>query len=486
MGTGGEILACAIHYRSSRGHSSLVKAASLVMACFPIVSQAQVVTDVDRAPTLTIERYPENWSRLEDRSKRTGRWTERIKYIPLRKDGSIYLTTGVEARSRYEGYDNPNWGSTPDEGYVWNRLMPYADLHVGSVRIFAQPILSAISGASHRPWTPVDTTGADVLQAFVEVELDLANGTSLRASAGRKLLSLGAGRFVSTRYGPGIPQAFDGFDASVAGRTHRVTAFYFRPVDTSPGNFDDRGSRRHSTWGIYATQYLGDGQSFGVDTYYLGFRDRRAVYDQGAGRQSLHTFGARVFGDTGSWFWNVEGALQRGSFAGQLSSAWGVASEIGYRTSAIALKPEFGLDADIVSGDRDPDDPRLQTFNPMFPNGKYLGALTPVGPRNLIHVRPSAAIHPRGDMQVSLTAAAFWRQSTGDGVYAIPGILLRSGSGSKARYIGMQLELAASWQATPELNLSASTSVFDPGSFVRNTGPARLIKLVSVMANYRF
>jgi hypothetical protein len=89
-------------------------------------------------------------------------------------------------------------------------------------------------------------------------------------------------------------------------------------------------------------------------------------------------------------------------------------------------------------------------------------------------------------MQVSLTAAAFWRQSTGDGVYAIPGILLRSGSGSKARYIGMQLELAASWQATPELNLSASTSVFDPGSFVRNTGPARLIKLVSVMANYRF
>lgn len=461
-------------------------ATSLAIACVPIASQAQVRTDVDRAPTLTIERYPEDWSHLENPSKRTGRWTERFKYVPLREDGSIYLTTGVEARSRYEGYDNPNWGSTPDEGYVWHRLMPYADLHVGSVRIFAQPIFSAISGASSRPRTPVDTTGADVLQAFMEVELDVAGGTSLRASAGRKLLSLGAGRFVSTRYGPGIPQAFDGVDATVAGRTRQVAAFYFRPVDTSQGDFDDCGSRQKSTWGIYATQWLGNSRLFGVDAFYLGLRDRRAVYDQGTGRQILHTFGARVFGDTGSWNWNVEGVLQRGLFAGRRTSAWGVASEIGYRPKAMPLQPEFRLTADIVSGDSDPDDPTLGTFNPMFPNGKYLGALTPVGPRNLIHVRPSAAIHPRGDMQVSLTAAAFWRQSTNDGIYAIPGIVLRRGSDSKARFIGKQFELATAWQATPELNLSASASVFDAGDFIRDTGPARSIRMASATANFRF
>ncbi len=461
-------------------------ATSLAIACDPIASQAQVRTDVDRAPTLTIERHPEDWSHLQDPGKRTGHWTERFKYVPLREDGSIYLTTGMEARSRYEGYDNPNWGSTRDEGYIWHRLMPYADLHVGSVRIFAQPIFSAISGASHRPRTPVDTTGADVLQAFVEVELAVADGAALRASAGRKLLSLGAGRFVSTRYGPGIPQAFDGIDATVAGRTRQMTAFYFRPVDTSPDDFDDRGSRRRSTWGMYATQWLCNGRSFGVDAYYLGLRDRRAVYDQGPGRQILHMFGARVFGDTGSWNWNVEAALQRGLFAGRRASAWGVASEIGYRPKAMPLQPEFRLTADMVSGDDDPDEPTLGTFNPMFPNGKYFGALTPVGPRNLIHVRPSAAIHPRDDVQVSLTAAAFWRQSTGDGIYSVPGFLLRSGSDSASRFVGKQFELAAAWQATPELNLSASASVFDPGGFIRDTGPARPIRMVSATANFRF
>lgn len=459
---------------------------SLAIAFAPVASLAQVQTDASRAPTLTIVRHVEDWSHFADPGERTGRWTEPLKYIPFQEDGSIYLTTGLEARSRYEGYTNPQWGSVPDDSYVWHRFMPYADLHVGSVRFFAQPIVSTISGADRRPLTPVDTTGADVLQAFVEVKVDLTDGTSLRAFAGRKLLSLGAGRFIDTRYGPGIPQAFDGIDAKLAGRTHQITGYYFRPVETSPGDFDDSRSRQKSTWGVYATQWLGDGRSFGADVYYLGLQDRRAVFDQGTGKQTVHTFGARVFGDTGSSYWNVEAALQRGSFDGGSSSAWGIASEIGHRFVDRHLQPEFKLAADIVSGDGDPGDSRLGTFNPMFPNGKYLGALTPVGPRNLIHVRPSVAVRPREDLQISLTAAAFWRQSTGDGVYAIPGFLLRSGVGSEARSIGHQVELATAWQATPELNLSASASMFDPGSFLRATGPARPIRMISATANFRF
>lgn len=459
---------------------------SLASFCVAVVAQAQVSADPDRAPTLTIERYREDWSRLENPSSATGRWTEKFKYISLRDDSSVYLTTGVEARSRYEGYDNPDWGSRSDEGYVWHRLMPYADLHVGDVRLFAQPILSSISAPSDRRKTPVDTTGADFLQAFLEGELDLGAGTSVRASVGRKLLSLGVGRFVSTRYGPGIPQAFDGADIVVTGQTRQVTAIYYKPVDTSPGDFDDRRSRQKTLWGFYATQWLSDGRSLGVDAYYLGFRDRRAAFEQGTGRQVLHTFGTRVFGGGGPWDWNLEAAIQRGAFAGSRNSAWGVAGDLGYRAHSVSLQPEFRIQADIVSGDDDPNDPKLSSFNSLFPNGKYLGDLTPVGPRNLMHVRPSVAIRPRGDVQIALTGAGFWRQSTSDGVYAVPGILLRSGSGSAARYIGKQVELAAAWQATPELNLSASASVFDPGSFIKDTGPSHPIRMLSATTNFRF
>ena len=137
-------------------------------------------------------------------------------------------------------------------------------------------------------------------------------------------------------------------------------------------------------------------------------------------------------------------------------------------------------------GDADRNDPKLGTFNPLFPRGKYFGALSPIGPRNLIHLRPTVTASPRDNLAVSLTGAAYWRQSTGDGIYAIPGFLVRSGEDGDARFIGTQIELTVAWQATPELNLTVSASAFEPGTFIRETGPARTIGMVGAMANYRF
>ncbi|MFT2129827.1 hypothetical protein, partial [Staphylococcus epidermidis] len=66
-------------------------------------AEAQVTTDVQRAPTLSIERYSEDWSYLSDPARRSGHWTEQYKYSPWGQDRSIYLSTGLEVRSRYEG-----------------------------------------------------------------------------------------------------------------------------------------------------------------------------------------------------------------------------------------------------------------------------------------------------------------------------------------------------------------------------------------------
>lgn len=141
---------------------------------------------------------------------------------------------------------------------------------------------------------------------------------------------------------------------------------------------------------------------------------------------------------------------------------------------------------DAISGDSDPADGRLGTFNPLFPRGKYFAGLSPVGPRNLIHLQPSATVHPYRGVALSLTGVAYWRESTGDGIYSIPGFLVRSGRGSDARFVGKQAEVAPSWQATPELNLSTSFSAFVPGGFIRDTGPARTIRSAAAAVNFRF
>lgn len=454
-------------------------------SAMPFAASAQVSTNLERAPTLTIERYSEDWSGLADPANRKGDWAEPLKYIPLGDDGAIYLTTGLEARSRYEGYENVNWGASPADSYVWNRLMPYADLHVGKVRLFAMPILSAISGTD-RPKRAADATGIDMLQAFVDVDIATPGGNSLRLSAGRKLVSLGSGRFIDRRYGTGVPLPFDGFEAILTGKTRRFTGFYLQPVDTRLRDLNDRRSRDKAVWGLYATQWLDAKQLNGFDVYYIGLRDRKAVFDQGSGKQLAHTFGTRIFGDNGAWYWNLEAAYQRGTFARHRSEAWGAGFETGYRFRNTLLRPEVALTADIVSGDADPDDPKLGTLNPLFPNGKYFGALSPIGPRNLIHVRPSTTIHPHKDVAVSLTGVGYWRQSIHDGIYAIPGLLVRSGKDSDARFIGKAIELATSWQASPKLNLTASLSAFDPGPFIRDTGQAQTIKMLGAQTTFRF
>ena len=283
-----------------------------------------------------------------------------------------------------------------------------------------------------------------------------------------------------------MPRPFDGFDAVLTSKSRQFTGFYYEPVDTRRGDFNDRRSRTQSVWGLYATQWLGAKHATGFDLYYIGFRDRNAVFDQGAGRQEAHTFGGRVFGDDGAFHWNAEGAYQRGTFAGHRSEGWGAGIEAGYRFRNGPMSPELGLTADIVSGDGDPNDPKLGTLNPLFPNGKYFGSLSPVGPRNLIHLRPSATIHPHKDLAVSLTGVAYWRESTRDGIYAIPGFLVRGGKTSDARFIGKEAELAVSWQANPKLNLTASLSAFVPGRFIRETGPARTIKMLGAQTTFRF
>lgn len=437
------------------------------------------------APGVTVERYGEDWSVLADPQRRTGRWTESFKYIPLDWAGEPYLTTGLEARARYELYQDGRWGQQPRDDYLWIRAMPYVDLHIGRLQVFAQPIVSYISGAD-RPETPVDTTGTDLLQGFVGLDLEIAPGASLEVAAGRRLRSLGAGRLVDTRYGVNVPLAFDGADVTLTQGMRRITALSLRPVDNRAGDFDDRTSDQKALWGLYATQWLAPHRRTGLDLYWLGFRDRNAVFDQGSGRQTVHTFGARWFGAAGGWRWNVEGGVQRGTFDGARTAAWGAGAEIRRRFATAALSPEVVMMIDVISGDKDPDDPDLNTFNALFPRGRYFVAQSPIGPRNLVHLQPSVTLRPHANLDVTVMGAAYWRQSTRDGIYSIPGILVRSGRSSDARYIGTQIELSATWRATPELDLSASVGALGAGPFIRETGPSETILLASVMASFKY
>jgi len=457
--------------------SRLLPLAVLASAFLPTPAQAEP-TEAWQAPTLSITRYDEDWSDLADAEKRAHHWTGQFKYIPISDD--VWLSTGIELRVRNENLENNLWGSAqaPNDSYVWFRALPYADLHVGKVRAFVQPIASTSASVAPSPG-PIDGTGLDLLQGFVEAEL---GPVTLRG--GRQMLSLGTERLIGTRYGPNVPLAFDGLRANVKLGAATVSLLAVKPVQARRGDFNDRTSPDKSLWGAYAALPS-------LDLYYLGYRNDAAHWGTRTGTETCHSLGARWHGTQDDWHWNVEGVYQFGRFANGPISAWTLGTELGHAFPDAPLAPDLTVRVNVVSGDKDKSGDnsqhrRLGTFNALFPKGKYFGELSPVGPYNIVNAYSSLGLQLAPDVSASFAAMAYWRYSREDGLYDIPGNLIRDAGDSRAKFVGKEVEATLAWQATPELELSASLSAFAPGAFIKQTGSAKTIRMLGLESNFRF
>lgn len=440
-------------------------------------AQAQNVTH-------TALRHDEDWSVLRDTPKAEEQWWHALKYRSLDEDGEAYLSLGGELRARYEGYDNNLWGQSPapDDGYLWLRAMPHADLHAGPARVFVQAIAGYARGVGGGKG-PADETGIDLLQGFADIRPTTGGEGSLTLRAGRELLALGSERLVGVRYGPNIPQPFDGVHVILELGETRVDAFHLRPVTIGTGTFDDATSTTRRLDGVHAT--ISPARDIGVDLYWLGYTNEAARFAAGWGHERRDTIGLRFFGQRGPLAWNWEAMRQFGRFNGGPVRAWSIASETAWHFTELPLQPRLRLRANIVSGDRDPSDGQLGTFNAMFPKGQYFGELSPIGPANIINVHPSLDVTFRDGWTLGLSGVAYWRESRGDGIYGLPGNVVRAPGTSSARFIGKQAELNVGWEANEFLSLSAAASTFVPGGFIRETGPARTIRMIAFEVRVR-
>lgn len=436
-----------------------------------------------QAPILTTTRYDEDWSDLADATKRAHHWTGAFKYVPLAPD--LWLSTGTELRLRNETYRANLWGggAASDDSFVWARALPYADLHWDAsaslhLRSFVQPIASYAISVAPAP-SAIDQSRVDLLQGFGEVDARLGP-VPVTLRAGRQMVSLGTERLIGTRYGPNTPLAFDGFRAALTlAPRWRLDLLAVKPVTPGPGSFDDHTSPTRTLWGAYAAGPT-------LDLYTLVYRNATAHFGGRTGRELRTSLGARSHGQAGAWHWNVEAVYQFGRFGRQRIAAWTVGSEVGRVLTRLPLRPDATLRFNVVSGDGSQGTGALGSFNAMFPKGKYFGELSPIGPTNIVNLNPRIGAKLGHGWAAGLAAMAYWRESRADGIYDIPGNLLRGPGVSGARFIGKQTEATASWQATPELTLAASASAFVPGGFIRATGPARTILMTGLEANFRF
>ena len=461
-------------------------------------SHAQTGSTVDISPELRVDRgyeilrENEDWSFLRDRNLREDEW-DPIKYIPLRsKSADRYISVGGEAREVWEQIGNDNFGQSPyQNGYLNERYVLHADMRLGPYyRAFLQ-LKSGIEDFRRGGPRIIDEKRLDFLAAYFEVgtrgEEDKDNFVKLRV--GRQELNYGSGRLVSVREGPNVRQSFDGFKVRSRFNSWSMDGWAVRPDLDKPKFFDNAPNHATEFWGIYASHPINEAVS--VDAYYLGLDRKSATFNRGSGREVRHNLGVRLWNPpkttSRGWDFDDEAVWQFGSFANGGIHAWTVASDTGYSLPDAPLKPRFSLKADISSGDN-PSHKSLGTFNPIFPLGNYFGVLatTGPGPVNFIDLHPRLqTVFPHG-VTVSGDWVVQWRESTHDGIYTVPGSLLRRAGDSRARFVGHRPGIEARWQMTRHAWAQVDYGVFYSGRFLKDTQPGKNLNYWALWTGYKF
>lgn len=452
-------------------------------------------------PQFSILRAWDNFSYLAEGSIRDD-FFDPIKYISLGEADNLYLTLGGEIRQQYQLFINEGWGTLPESiedhnGHWLQRYMLHANVQLGKhVRLFGQLKNGTIVGRKGGPRPQIDKDELGVHQGFVDL-IGYVGASTLTLRVGRQEFFYGAERMITMREGPNVRLSFDAIKLVADWPKTKVDVFVAQPVLINPYVFDDRRATGETMWALYSVHYLTATKS-NLDLYYIGQERLNAAYNQGVAYELRHTFGARFWEQDGRFNYNIELIGQIGEFGEGNVRAFYAASEISY-TLPGAWRPTIQMTNNLISGDDDPTDPDLQTFNPMYPR-PFFGLAAPIGPSNLMDIHPQFQVAPTETMSLAVGADFLWRYSTRDGIYS-PAVTQSRPQpppppdrgndqivllDSEERYTGVQFTLAYQHQLTPHWTLRIDGAYFPAGPFIRETGVGNNLFYLAPQLTFKF
>jgi hypothetical protein len=193
---------------------------SVVCGALPAWAQSEKAEAEPKRPALQIGsalRFNEDWSTLKgvDLSQTDDFW-DRVKFIPLTQDQSVWLSFGGQARGRVEYFNQFQWGaSEPEQSdtYLLTRLRWSGDLHVTPYfRLYAEgksalvPVNRKLQGRNTTAYYDQNS----LFNGFADIMIPFGEQANVTLRGGRQELLFGSQRLV----GPGdftqVPHTFDG------------------------------------------------------------------------------------------------------------------------------------------------------------------------------------------------------------------------------------------------------------------------------------
>jgi hypothetical protein len=429
-------------------------------------------------------RYNEDYSYLQKDTNLT--WYEKTKFTALSKNRKAWVSLGGELRYQYFNLKNEDWGDSPadKDGFVLSRFLLHSDWHFSKhIRTFVQ-LQGSMANGKLSGTSPVDENPLEIHQAFVDLA-DVNKKMILRL--GRQELSYGSQRLVSARELPNNRQSFDAAKLIISFQPHyQVDLFFSRYVSANKGIFDDRSNKDIHFWGAYlAMNKLPLLKN--MDIYYLCLDKKNAVFQDGNNTERRHSIGSRVWNNSATWRYDVEGVYQFGALGDNSIRAWTASANVGYKLKHLVLHPELGLKSEMISGDKQIGDGRLQTFNPLFPRGAYFGLAALIGPANLYDFHPSVLFDLcKQKLYWSVDYDMFWRYSTEDGIYAPNVALIYPAGNTGNTFIGRQYSTDISYSSNAFLYFRTELTLFKPGSYLKKVSAGKELVFLGVTAQLKF
>jgi len=393
-------------------------------------------------------------------------WTLDDAFLPER------VSLSVNFRSRFEYLSDPFVaGVTENEQAFVLRTLVH-----GSVRLFDGVKVGAEfedSRAYYTLETPLNTTivdAAELLRAYLSVEVPDTLGGTFSAQGGRITMDIGSRRFVARNRFRNTINGFTGIDLDwkddAESGARELRAFWTLPVQRLPDDAEglrnnsvefDRESLDLQFWGIYAASDL-PFRGFGrAEIFFYGLNEDDSDR-QPTRNRNLYTPGFRWFRNpaSGEFDFQFEAALQFGSVRANTTStedldqfAQFYHAEFGYSFDA-PCAPRVLLQYDYASGDKDPYDDKNQRFYTLYGARRFdfgpTGIYGPFARANIQTPGIRLQLKPHSAVTSFVAFRAYWLASDRD-AWTTAGV--RDPTGDSGSYVGSQLELRIRWHILP-------------------------------------
>lgn len=161
--------------------------------------------------------------------------------------------------------------------------------------------------------------------------------------------------------------------------------------------------------------------------------------------------------------------------AGSLDlTAFAIHAGIGY-TFDVPWSPRLGLEYNYGSGDRDPNDGNIETFQNLFPsNHPSYGIMDEFSWQNMQNPAITLTASPCKTLTAQIEFHGFWLASTDDYWYLSNGTTtvrpLNAAARDASSFAGMELDFVLTWKPCKQVSMQGGYSHFFAGTYLQDTG----------------